>query len=183
MLGKAPGGTCTRSRTTVTRAVCAPASAAARSGRSGRSGRAPSGRPRTSTRPSSRSSTGSPAGCGAPAGLPHGGAASALRRLLAGDPLAHAQRGHRPHPDDPDHREGPAGRGHADHRAAGVLAGRHIARATSRTTTPCSWPCPSIASERSTPHSTSARPVRSEAITRAVLIGRDPGFSLPLLPD
>ena len=46
-----------------------------------------------------------PPAAGRPAGLPDGHAAAALRRLHAGDPLAHAVRGDRTDPDDPRHGE------------------------------------------------------------------------------
>ena len=63
-----------------------------RSARSAARRRSPDGARR---RRSSGWSTASPAGCGRPAGRPHRRAPAALRRLLAGDPLAHAARGDR----------------------------------------------------------------------------------------
>ncbi len=59
-------------------------------------------------------------------GVPHGGAAAALRRLHARDPLPHDDRGHGPDPDDPLGRAGPPGGGHAPDRTSGRDARRHL---------------------------------------------------------
>ena len=92
-----PAGTCTRSPTTAIRGRC-------RRGRRRRSigsqralGRAGRSRRASSTPPwSALVDRLGAAPARGPPGLPHGGAAAALRRLLARDPLAHAVRGHRP---------------------------------------------------------------------------------------
>ena len=150
-------GTCTRSRTTATRAACGPAGGGARSARSARSGRAAEVARASSTRRWSRSSTGvdAPHARRRP-GRPHGRAAPALRRLHARDPLAHARRGDRRTPTTIL----AAARGllvaaHAADRARGHHARRRRARQPRRTTTPSSSRCRSTATaRRSTPRST-----------------------------
>ena len=76
---------------------------------------------------------------------------------------------------------------HAADRAAGPDARRRRGRATSKTTAPSSSTLPFdrvAAAARSTPRSTRcASRFGSTAITRAVLLGRDQGMTVPLLPD
>ena len=120
-------------------------------------------------------------------GRSHGRAPAALRRLLPRDALAHARRRRprTPH-DDPRRRRGAARGGDAADRAPGPHAASASRSPTSTTTAPSSSPC------RSTGHARRALDAAldevrdrfgSEAVTRAVLLGRDQGLSVPLLPD
>ena len=103
------------------------------------------------------------------AGRAHGRAPVALRRLLAGDSLAHAAPRDRADPDDPRHGAGAAGDGDADDRAAGPHAGRGSPSATSTTTARSSSRCRSTATAaarsmpRSTRCATGSGPTRSPA--------------------
>ena len=180
-----PAGTCTRSPTTATRGACGPASGAARSARSARSAGARRSRPPTSTRRWSRSSTGSPRRLRAARRvcrtvmlrLRFADFTRATRSHTLNEATAHTQTilvtarellvAALPHD-----------------RATGDHAGRASRSATSRTTTRSSSRCRSTASGRSTPRSTTcATGSGPTAITRAVLLGRDPGIDVPLLPD
>ena len=104
-----PAASCTRCRTTATPARCARGGDAARSAPSARwagGARAPgeieAALMTLVDRVSRRLRGGRPR-------LPHGGAAPALRRLLAGDALAHDRRGHAAHVDVAEDRPRPAG--------------------------------------------------------------------------
>ena len=87
---------------------------------------------------------------------PHGRASTALRRLLAGDPLAHAAARDREHADDPRHGEGAARRRCADDRAAWHHAGRDRGQQPRRRPRGPARCCRSTvtAAMRSTPRST-----------------------------
>ena len=186
MLGRASGPAAARAGAQPRPAARAGAAPAALDGRPARARapRADGGVPRRHPG-RARGPARSPA-AGRAAGLPDGRAAAALRRLLASHALAHAGRGHGAHPDDPRHREGAAGHGHADDRAPGDHADRGRPRAISRTTTRSSWRCHS-SGHRARALDLTIDTVRdrfgTDSITRAVLVGRDPGISVPLLPD
>ena len=129
-------------------ARCRRAAAGARWARSARSGRSPRSHEALDATLVGARRPARPPAAGRTAGLPHRRAAAALRRLLASHPLAHARRGDRADPDDPRHREGAAGRGHAADRAAGASRWWGSRSATSRTTTRSSSRCPSRATAR-----------------------------------
>ena len=77
--------------------------------------------------------------------------------------------------------------GDAGDRAPGAHARRARRSPTSRTTAPCSSRCRSTAAAGRRRSTRTLDDVRdrfgTEAITRAVLLDRDPGMSMPLLPD
>ena len=119
--------------------------------------------------------------------LPDGRAAAALRRLRdARHALAHDGRGDDRHAGDPRR----AARAAGGRDAADPRARDHAARASRSRT--CATPTPSSSRCRWTGAApaaldTAVDGVRErfgkEAITRAVLLDRDPGVSMPLLPD
>ena len=122
-----------------------------------------------------------------PAGRPHGGAAPALRRLLARDALAHARRGDRADAG----RSSPPARGLLAaampmiERQGLTLLGISLDEPRRRRRRPAR-----AAVRRASARARSTRPLDgvrdrfgSAAITRAVLLGRDQGISVPLLPD
>ena len=121
----------------------------------------------------------------APPGLPHGHAAAALRRLHARDPLAHADRGDRPDADHPRDCARAARGGDADHRGPGPDARRPragnleddgaIQLALPFERRPADALDATIDDVRDR--------YGSAAITRAVLLNRDGGMVMPLLPD
>ena len=120
-------------------------------------------------------------------GRPHGRPAPPLRRLLAGDPLAHASEADGPHADD-SHRgtRGSLAAAAAEIERRGLtLVGVAVANLESRRRGPAH-----VAADREERGSAGyRRSTRSRdrfgstAITRAVLLGRDPGLTMPHLPD
>ena len=109
-------------------------------------------------------------------------ASTTSRARPASHTLAEATAQHRA---DPRHRARAAGGRDADDRARRASRWSASPSATSRTTAPSSSRCRfDRAGARSTPRSTSVRDrFGPTPITRAVLLGRDPGVSVPLLPD
>ena len=179
-------GSSTRSPTTATRDRCRSRRRRRSMGAQRALGRCADGARRARRGRRRRSSTGSPAPARGAAGRPHGRAAAALRRLLARHPLAHARRGHRAHAHDPRH--ACAGCSPRPCRSSSAGGSRWSASrsATSSTTAPSSSRCRSTAAaQRARPRARRRpRPLRRRTpITRAVLLGRDPGISVPLLPD
>ena len=119
-----------------------------------------------------------------PPRVPDRGAAPALPRLHARDPVAHAAPCHPADRAHPRHRAGAAGDGHADDRAPGPDAARHRPRPTSRTPPTSSSCSPSSAAHAIDEALDSVRDrFGTTAITRAVLLGREQGQPVPLLPD
>ena len=162
------------------------AGAAARSARSARSA-ARRSRPRRSTPSWSASSTASPGGC-ASAGprRPHGHAAAALRRLHPRDPLAHAAPGDATHARPCWPPPAPCWpTAHAADRATGRHARRHRRRQPRRTTARPARAAVRQGQQRRAGQRARRRPrqVRHRAITRGVLLGRDQGLTVPMLPD
>ena len=172
-------GTCTRSPTTATRGACGSAAGGARSGRSARSAGGEDRR-RRSTPSSSRSSTGSPAGCARRAAS---AARSSLR--LRFDDFSRATRSHTlPEATAQTQtilataRELLAAAMPLIERQGLTLVG-HLARQPRRRRRGPARAAvrPASARARSTRRSTSVRDrFGSDAITRAVLLGRDPGI-------
>ena len=116
--------------------------------------------------------------------VPDRGAAPALPRLHARDPVAHPPPRHPADRAHPRHGASPARGGRADDRAPGPDAARASPSPTSRRPPTSSSSSPSSAGTRSTRRSTAcATASASTAITRAVLLGRDQGQQVPLLPD
>ena len=145
------------------------------------------GHPRPSTPTSWRWSTVSPAGCGRPTGSAAPSPSAAVRRPHTGDAVAHDAGGDPRHPGDPRRGEGSARRSPADDPGAGHHAHRgdpleprrrrrHPARAAFR---PSARRCRRRRARRVRDPPSSG----SRAITRGVLLGRDQGLSVPLLPD
>ena len=118
-------------------------------------------------------------------GRTHGRAPPALRRLLARDAIAHPAPRDVTHPDGARHGESAAGDGDADDRAAGPDAvGVAVANLDNDDAVQLTLPL-----DR---HSGSALDAALDeirvrfgtgAITRAVLLGRDQGLTVPMLPD
>ena len=159
-------------------------SAAARWARSARSA-AGAGRPRPSTPSSSDWSTGSRAGCAHARRV----CRTVVLRLRFDDfsratrshTLPYATAGDRA---DPHRGAGAADDGHADDRAPGHHARRRRARRTSRTPERSSSCSPSTVALALDATLDSVRDrYGTAAITRAVLLGRDQGLAVPLLPD
>ena len=117
---------------------------------------------------------------------PHGRAAAALRRLLARHPLAHARRG-RPRT---RRRSSPTARGLLAaampliERQGITLVGIALGNLDDDERGPARAAARPRSRARSTPRSTRCATASARApITRAVLLGRDPGIAVPLLPD
>ena len=183
--GGPPGASCTRSRTTATRGGCTRGRRRRLDRLAARARAAGRARPREldATLVAICRPPRAPAARGR-AGLPHGHAAPALRRLLAGHALAHAAGADGRDPDDPGHRPRPAGGGHADDRAPRHHADRrHAGQPRER----LARPARAAARPRRRRLDSVLDEVRdrygSDSITRAVLLGRDPGLAIPLLPD
>ena len=181
-----PAATSTRSPTTATRGRCGSAGGAVRSARSARSGALAAGRRPTSTRSLvALVDRRRPPDARRRAGRPHGRAAAALRRLLPRHPLAHAARGDRAHRRRSSPRRADLlAAAHADDRA------RRASRCRDRGRQPRERrrrPARAAARRRRRALDAALDDVRdrfgSTAVTRAVLLGRDPGMSVPLLPD
>ena len=116
----------------------------------------------------------------------HGHAAHALHRLLARDALAHAAARDRAHVDDPRRRARPARRREAARSSGRASRSSASPSATSRTTGRCSSRCRSTGTTASASTRRSTRCARASApnaVTRGVLLHRDQGLTVPLLPD
>ncbi len=177
--------TCTLSPTTATRARSWSAAAGAPSGRSARSGAARTAR-RASTRWPSRWSTGSPAGCARPT-------ASAARWCCAcGSPTTPGSRARTRSPGPPRARRtcsrpcAPCWPGHrrsstsAASRSSGIAVGNLDDDAVVQLELPFDEGSAfALDAALDSVHDKFG----SAAVTRAVLLGRDQGFSVPLLPD
>ena len=181
-------GICTRSRTTATRGRCSVGRRRRSIGSQRALGRAPRSLDGDRRDPRRRSSTGSRGGC-APAQprLPHGRAAPALRRLHARDALAHAAAGDGADPDDPRH-----GARRCSRRRCRLIDGAGLTLVGLSLTQPRTTTAPvqlALPFDRLHDAALDAAldDVRdrfgSAAITRAVLLGRNPGVVMPLLPD
>ena len=117
---------------------------------------------------------------------PHGRAAAALRRLLARDPLAHAAARDGGDARDPDDGARAARGGDADDRARAGSRWSASPSPTSRATARVQLVLP-FATAGGHALDTVVDEVRERfgtgAITRAVLLGRERSFEMPLLPD
>jgi len=115
----------------------------------------------------------------------HRRAAAALRRLHAGDALVDAARSDGEHRADPVGGEDAVVGGIADDRAARSDARRDLRREPRRRGSAAARPPVRPARPRRARHRPRprARPFGTGAITRAVLLGRSPGITMPMLPD
>lgn len=122
--GRPRAGACLRFRTTMTRGPCAGGARGVRSARSRPATTPPAPRgDRRRTRPPGRPRHAADADHRADG--PHGCSASALRRLLAGEPVAHPRAPDGRHASGPRDGPGAARRHHAGDRAEGPHARRH----------------------------------------------------------
>ena len=179
--------TCTRSRTTAIRGRCSVGRRRGSIGSQRARGRARVVAAATSTPSSSRSSTASRGGCARRSGS---GAPSCCG--LRFDDFSRATRSHtlaagdREHRDDPQRREGAARQPRCRRSSSAASRSSASRSRTSTTTTPSSSRCRSTGATGDALDA-ALDEVRerfgSAAITRAVLLGRDRGFTMPLLPD
>ena len=113
-------------------------------------------------------------------------AAAALRRLHPRDPVAHAAAGDRAHASHPRDGARAAGGGDADDRARGLtLVGISVGNLDDDDAVQLALPFDRADGERTRlPPSIDVRDrFGSAAVTRAVLLDRDPMLSVPMLPD
>ncbi len=118
--------------------------------------------------------------------LPHRDSAPALRRLLASHAVPHDALRDRGDACDPGHRPWPARDSDAHDRAPRDHSGRRRARQPRRGAARSSW-CFPFERVRRSALDAALDDIRdrygSDAVTRAVLLGRDQGVAVPLLPD
>ena len=185
MLGRAAAASSTPWPTTATRGRCRSACRRRSMGAQRALGpRAPVARGPRRHR-SSASSTASPGACATRRpGVPHRRAAAALRRLLARDALAHARPGHRSRPSRSSPPRGPCWPRPCRliERQGITLVGVAVGNLEDAGAIQLALPFDRRRALDAVLDSVRDR-FGATAITRAVLLGRDQGLAVPLLPD